>query len=154
MRIPWGPRDGVAAKLAAPRSCVGSRPIPQSSDSPCMPTARKKTTRKTAPKQLSIEETWRRVDRLCRAIWSAHYEDAAPSSLAVIISTLRDEKLVPHHEANMMHTIRAFRNIVVHEDANFGTHETVIARAAFEIIGTWAKRDARGAWRKMLKQVE
>ena len=118
-----------------------------------MPTARKKTVKKAPSKQLSIEEIWRRVDRLCRAIWSASYEDPAPSSLAEIIGTLRDEKVLPHHQANMMHTIRAFRNAIVHEDAKFGRHETVIARSAFEIVSAWARRDVSAAWRKMLAQV-
>ena len=122
-----------------------------------MSAARKKTRKKAAGKasarELSIEETWRHVDRLCRAMWLAQFDEPVPSSLAEIISKLRDEQVVPAHEANMMHTIRAFRNLVVHEDAAFGKHETVIARAAWEIVATWARRCKLTAWRQMLKLV-
>ncbi len=118
-----------------------------------MALARKKAARKASAKELSIEEIWRHVDRLCRAMWLSQFKEPAPSSLAEIISTLRDEQVVPAHEANMMHTIRAFRNLVVHEDAAFGKHETVIARAAWEIVGTWARRHKLAAWRQMLKLV-
>ena len=64
---------------------------------------------------------------------------------------MRGRELLPAHEANMMHTIRALRNLVVHENLDFGEHETAIARAAWEIVRTWAEQREREAWRLTLK---
>ena len=96
---------------------------------------------------LGIEEAWRYVDRFCRALWNTHLDTGSPASLAEAITALRDEQIVPAHEANMMHTIRSLRNMVVHEDVDFGDHETAIARAAWEIIRAWGERDERALWR-------
>ncbi len=100
---------------------------------------------------LSIEETWRYIDRFCRALWARHMNGEPPASLAESITTLRDEELLPVHQANMMHTIRTLRNLVVHENLEFGEHETTIARAAWEIVRAWAERQEREAWRLTLK---
>ena len=114
---------------------------------------RKKRTRKaaSASTELTIEEAWRYVDRFCRALWLEHHEDEPPQSLAQAITGLRDEELIPGHEAGMMHTIRALRNHVVHENLDFGEHEIAIARAAWEIVRAWAEQQAREAWRLTLK---
>ncbi|MHC4415590.1 MAG: DUF4145 domain-containing protein [Planctomycetota bacterium] len=113
----------------------------------------RKTTRKGARKAppaataVGIEEAWRYVDRFCRALWVKHLEGDAPASLAEAITALRDEELLPVHEANMMHTIRSLRNLLVHENIDFGDHETTIAGAAWQIIRAWAEKQERDAWR-------
>jgi hypothetical protein len=114
--------------------------------SPARATATKRSGKPIAPSTLGIEDAWRYVDRFCRAIWVKHLGDDTPSSLAEAITALRDEELVPAHEANMMHTIRSLRNMVVHEDVNFGEHENAIAQAAWEIIRAWAERRERQLW--------
>ena len=114
---------------------------------------RKKRTRKaaSASADLTIEEAWRHVDRFCRALWLEHMKGEPPQSLAQAITCLRDEELIPAHEAGMMHTIRALRNHVVHENLDFGEHEITIARAAWEIVRAWAKRQERKTWRLTLE---
>ncbi len=114
----------------------------------------KKRARKPASKSanLSIEDAWRYVDRFCRALWVKHLESEPPQSLAEAITQLRDEELIPTHEAGMMHTIRALRNQVVHENLDFGEYEITIARAAWEIIRAWAERQERKAWRLTLER--
>ncbi len=96
---------------------------------------------------LGIEDAWRYVDRFCRALWNTHLDTGSPASLAEAITALRDEQIIPAHEANMMHTIRSLRNMLVHEDVDFGDHETAIARAAWEIIRAWGERHERALWR-------
>ena len=115
--------------------------------------ARKRQTRKavSASADLTIEDAWRYVDRFCRVLWIQHLEDEAPQSLAQAISSLRDQELVPPHEAGMMHTIRALRNLVVHENLDWGELETTVARAAWEIVRRWAKRQEGEAWRLTLE---
>ena len=111
-------------------------------------TPRKKRTRKApVPKSLGIEEAWRYVDRFCRALWNKHMETGPPTSLAEAITTLRDQELIPAHEANMMHTIRSLRNLVVHENLDFGDHETTLARVAWQIVRAWAEQREGEAWR-------
>ena len=114
----------------------------------------KKRARKPASKsaKLSIEDAWRYVDRFCRALWVKHLESEPPQSLAEAITQLRDEELIPTHEAGMMHTIRALRNQVVHENLDFGAYEITIARAAWEIVRAWAERQERKTWRLTLER--
>ncbi len=125
------------------------RPRRTKRSAPAGTTRRKKSARKApaAPTTLGIEEAWRYVDRFCRALWVKHMETEPPASLAEIITALRDQELVPVHEAGMMHTIRALRNLLVHEDVVFGDHETTIARAAWLIVWAWADKQEREAWR-------
>ncbi len=113
----------------------------------------KKRARKPASKSadLSIEEAWRYVDRFCRAFWMEKLKEEPPQSLAQMITQLRDQELIPAHEAGMMHTIRAMRNHVVHENLEFGEYELTIARSAWEIVRVWAERHARKAWRLTLQ---
>ncbi len=96
---------------------------------------------------LAIEEAWRYIDRFCRALWARHMNGEPPASLAESITTLRDEELLPVHQANMMHTIRSLRNLVVHENLDFGDHERTIARAAWQIVRDWAEHREAEAWR-------
>ncbi len=112
---------------------------------------RTRTPAPPASAALGIEGAWRYVDRFCRALWVQHRKSEPPTSLAELITTLRDQELLPAHEANMMHTIRALRNLVVHENLDFGDHETAIARAAWEIVRAWAEQREREAWRLTLK---
>ena len=114
--------------------------------------SRKPTRKTTAPaaSKLSIEDAWRYVDRFCRALWMKHMDGESPSGLADIIVTLRAEEVLPAHEANMMHTIRSMRNMVVHENLDFGKHETAIAQAAWQIVREWAQRRETEAWRLTL----
>ncbi len=115
-------------------------------------TRKKKSSRKThsAPANLGIEQAWRYVDRFCRALWNKRMHGEQPASLAELITTLRDEQVLPAHEANMMHTIRSLRNMLVHENVRFGEHENTIARAAWQIIRQWADRKERELWRLTL----
>ena len=130
------------SKTGSNRTRKSKRPAPAAK-------TRKKSTRKAPPmpRDLGIEEAWRYVDRFCRALWVKHLDDGPPSSLAEMISALRDEELVPAHQANMMHTIRSLRNLVVHENIAFGEHEITIARAAWQIIRAWAQEREGEAWR-------
>ncbi len=109
---------------------------------------KKKTSHKSVstPASLGIEEAWRYVDRFCRALWNRRMKGEQPASLAEIITVLRDEGLLPAHEASMMHNIRSLRNMLVHENVRFGEDEKAIARAAWQIIGRWADRKERETW--------
>jgi hypothetical protein len=128
------------------------------------PKRAKKTTKKAAkktrtkatpvPKDLGIEEAWRYIDRFCRALWVKHLQTEPPGSLAEAITALRDQQLIPAHEAGMMHTIRAMRNMLVHEDVVFGEHETTIARAAWQIVRAWADEREQEAWRLTLSMCD
>jgi hypothetical protein len=109
---------------------------------------KKKTARKApSPPVPGIEDAWRYVDRFCRALWVKHTQTDPHGSLAELIMALRERDLVPVHETNMMHTIRALRNQVVHENVDFGAHETTIAQAAWQIIRAWAETVEAEAWK-------
>lgn len=136
-KCPLGNHTKVLNTLAAARAGRSKSPKPASP-------ARKR--RSGVPRDMGVEDAWRYVDRFCRAVWVRHLDAEPPSSLAEIITVLRDEELVPGHEANMMHTIRSLRNMVVHENVEFGEHETAIARAAWQIIRKWAEQREDELW--------
>ncbi len=138
----------LAPKVASKRS---GRLRAGRASRPADAVGRTRTPAPPAPAALGIEEAWRYVDRFCRALWVKHLDAEPPISLAESITTLRDRELLPAHEANMMHTIRALRNLVVHENLDFGEHETAIARAAWEIVRAWAEQREREAWHLTLK---
>jgi hypothetical protein len=156
--IGYGPGPGWPRHPAAPPGAFSDPPRPDifnmgraradESTVTSKPPARRAAARPPGP---SIEEAWRNVDRLCRAIWAGHREDQPPQSLADLITTLRDDQVVPANEANMMHTIRSLRNLVVHESLKAGDHETTVARAAWAIVKRWAEKDEREAWRVVRK---
>ena len=138
----------LAPKIASRRS---GRLKPPRASRPAAGGGRTRAPAPPASATLGIEEAWRYVDRFCRALWVKHLDAEPPISLAESITTLRNEEFLPAHEANMMHTIRALRNLVVHENLDFGDHEKAIARAAWEIVRAWAERREREAWRLTLK---
>ncbi len=111
------------------------------------PPAKRPSTRRPSRSGLSVEGAWRCVDRLCRAVWPRHHDDPPPQSLADLITTLRDEEVIPANEANMMHTIRSLRNLVVHESLEAGDHETTVAQAAWANVERWAQKQERQAWK-------
>ena len=104
----------------------------------------------SAPANLGIEQAWRYVDRFCRALWNKRMHGEQPGSLAEIITILRDEQVLPAHEASMMHNIRSLLNMLVHENVRFGADEDTIARAAWQIIRRWADRREGEVWRLTL----
>ncbi len=104
----------------------------------------------SAPANLGIEQAWRYVDRFSRALWNKRMRGEQPGSLAEIITILRDEQVLPAHEASMMHNIRSLRNMLVHENVRFGADEDTIARAAWQIIRRWADRREGEVWRLTL----
>ena len=107
----------------------------------------KKAAGRSRPALPDIEEAWRYVDRFSRALWVKHTQTDPPGSLAELIIALRERDLVPVHQTNMMHTIRTMRNQVVHENVDFGEHETAIAQAAWQIIRDWAEATEAEAWK-------
>jgi hypothetical protein len=111
------------------------------------PARRKTAARKAPPPAPGIEDAWRYVDRFSRALWVKHTQTDPPGSLAELIMALRERDVVPVHQTNMMHTIRALRNQVVHEVVDFGDHETTIAQAAWQIIRAWAEATEAEAWK-------
>jgi hypothetical protein len=124
-------------------SKTGPKPVRKTTKKAAKKTRKKATA---VPKDLGIEEAWRYIDRFCRALWVEHMHTDPPGSLAEAITAMRDQGLVPAHEAGMMHNIRAMRNMLVHEDVVFGEHETTIARAAWQIVRAWAVECEPEAW--------
>ena len=150
-KCPLGGHTRVLNTLAQATSRRRGRPKAGPASRRATGGGRTRTPAPPASAALGIEGAWRYVDRFCRALWVKHLKSEPPTSLAELITTLRDRELLPAHEANMMHTIRALRNLVVHENLDFGDHETAIARAAWEIVRAWAEQREREAWRLALK---
>ncbi len=151
-RCPLGGHTRVLSTLAPQaRSRRSGRPKNGPTSRRATSGGRSRTAARPPSTGVGIEAAWRYVDRFCRALWIKHLEPDPPPSLAELITVLRDRGCLPAHEANMMHTIRALRNFVVHENVDFGPHETAIACAALEIVRAWAEQRERGPWRQTLE---
>jgi hypothetical protein len=87
--------------------------------------------------ELDIEKIRTQVVRICRQVWSDKKSEAPPHSISVVINSLRNENLLPSHQANMMLTLCNLRNAYVYENMELGSRETTIASTAWEIVSDW-----------------
>jgi hypothetical protein len=94
----------------------------------------------------SIEAFRNHLDRFCKKLLE-NRPNSRRNGLAALISELSDRGVVPLHQANMMHTIRALRNAYVHEHIDMGDRERTIAKAAWAIITEWAEKHQPEPWR-------
>lgn len=87
--------------------------------------------------ELDIEKIRTQVVRICRQVWSDKKSGAPPHSISVVINSLRNENLLPSHQANMMLTLCNLRNAYIYESVELGNRETTIAANAWEIVSEW-----------------
>jgi hypothetical protein len=107
------------------------------------PTASARSARARAH-QLGIEEMRTGIVRICQELCRKAKIEVAPNDgPAGIISVLKEEQLVPRHEANMMHTICNLRNVYVWEQVELGPNEQAVAAAAWKIVLAWWERARR-----------
>jgi uncharacterized protein YutE (UPF0331/DUF86 family) len=84
------------------------------------------------------------IVRICQELCRKAKIEVAPNDgPAGIISVLKEEQLVPRHEANMMHTICNLRNVYVWEQVELGPNEQAVAAAAWKIVLAWWERARR-----------
>ena len=92
----------------------------------------------TAPQGLGIEEMRTGIVRICQELCKqAKIETAPTDGPAGIIGVLKEENLIPRHQANMMHTICNLRNVYVWEQLTLGPNERAVASAAWQIVCDW-----------------
>ena len=89
------------------------------------------------PVDEDIERIRTRIVWICREIWRRHHPDEPPRGIAALINQLRNEGLVPAHQANMMLTVCGLRNVQVYERIPLGSRERMIASNAWAIISDW-----------------
>jgi hypothetical protein len=87
-----------------------------------------------------IEKTRNELVAICRALWQTTQTEPRPHSVSVVINTLRQKGVLPHHQANMMLTLCNLRNVHVYEGLPLGDSEFAIAANAYKIVSEW--------WRK------
>ncbi len=111
-----------------------------------LPTMETIVSRKTytsdiaAPKsevEPDIEKLRTQVVHICHQIWSDLKPETPPHSISVVINTLKNDDLLPSHQANMMLTLCNLRNAYVYESIELGIRETTIASNAWDIIHDW-----------------
>lgn len=96
---------------------------------------------------LDFREMRSRIIRFCRGLWKAKKKVEPRLSVTPLISALRDERLLPAHQANMMLTICGLRNVLEYEDVAFGHREHQVGQAAWSIIEDWANATEPDLWR-------
>ncbi len=94
--------------------------------------------------ELGIEEMRTGIVRICQELCrKAKIEMAPNDGPAGIIGVLKEEQLIPRHEANMMHTICNLRNVYVWEQVELGPNEHAVASGAWKIVLAWWERARR-----------
>lgn len=92
---------------------------------------------------INIEDLRTQIVRICRRIWDENKKENPPQSISAVITTLRNESILPSHQANMMQTICGLRNLYVYENMELGQREMTIARNAWDIILEWWNKKAK-----------
>ena len=86
---------------------------------------------------LDIEKARTEIVRICRTLWKRSKEGDPPRGLATLINLLRNESVLPNHEANMMLTLCNLRNVHVYEGLKLQARELSIAIHAQAIVNEW-----------------
>ena len=89
--------------------------------------------------QVDVERMRTEIVHRCQELWGRARKEAPPESVSAFITTLREDKVIPRHQANMMLTICNLRNVYVWDRVPFGDREKAVASAAWEIIDEWWK---------------
>ena len=89
--------------------------------------------------QVDVERMRTEIVHRCQELWGRARKETPPESVSAFITTLREDKVIPRHQANMMLTICNLRNVYVWDRVPFGDREKAVASAAWEIIDEWWK---------------
>ena len=87
--------------------------------------------------QIDIENLRTRIVRMCHEIWQAQKKENPPRSISAVINILKDEGLLPKHQANMMLTLCHLRNVYVYDGIEIGPSEKAVAEGAYSIVAKW-----------------
>lgn len=87
---------------------------------------------------VDVEAMRTSIVRMCQDLAQRNgIEVPAGRGVAALINRLKDEDVIPRHQANMMMTICNLRNVYVWDRVPLGERENVIASAALNIIEEW-----------------
>ena len=87
--------------------------------------------------QIDIEKMRTKIVRMCHELWQNEKGVDAPRSISRVINILKDENLLPWHQANMMLTLCNLRNVYVYEGLEMGHSERIVATGAWAIVSQW-----------------
>lgn len=88
---------------------------------------------------IDIEKMRTQIVHICYELWKDHFSDEPSHSISVVINSLKSNRIIPFHQANMMLTICNLRNAYVYENLCLGEEEILIAHNAMKIIDIWIK---------------
>jgi len=87
--------------------------------------------------RIDVEKVRTRIVRMCRDLWRSQKGGDPPTSISAVINILKDDGLLPRHEANMMLTLCHLRNVYVYECIRMGPSERAVAQGAYNIVTKW-----------------
>lgn len=117
----YGSMQGSADAVALPKF---TKPVSEGKTEP-------------ADSMLDIEKARTEIVRICRTLWLTSSSEEPPRSLSAMINQLKNNTILPGHEANMMLTVCGLRNVYVYEGKMLKGRELAIAENAFAIIRDW-----------------
>ena len=84
-----------------------------------------------------IQMIRREIVQICRSIWGKKIKEEMPKSVTYAINELRNLRVIPSHQANMMIMLCNLRNCFEYENLEFGENEKTIANDAWDIVQNW-----------------
>ncbi len=93
---------------------------------------------------IDVEKIRTKIVHMCHELWKNEKGVDVPRSISRVINILKDENLLPRHQANMMLTLCNLRNVYVYERLEMGHSERIIATGAWDIVSQWWERTDRG----------
>jgi hypothetical protein len=100
------------------------------------------TGQKSSSTVLDIEKARTEIVHICRALWKKTNSGEPPRGLAALINGLKNDAILPSHEANMMLTVCGLRNVHVYEGLELQAREMAVAVNARAIIMDWSGKQA------------
>ena len=92
---------------------------------------------KVADVKIDIEHVRTRIVHLCYDLWLKANQERPDCGISRLIGLLRDEELIPKHQANMMLTLVNLRNVYVYDQLPLGSAEKYVAYYAWQIVSKW-----------------
>jgi len=86
---------------------------------------------------IDIEKIRTKIVHICNDLWKKYKKDNSPHSISAVINILKEEDILPRHQANMMLTLCNLRNSYVYDQIKMGQHEIDVAKNAWAIVEEW-----------------
>ena len=99
------------------------------------------------PQPPSLQDMRNHIVRFCRGLAERALPTASRQGCTPLIRRLRDAKVLPAHQAEMMLIICHIRDKNTYEELRLGEAELAVIQGAWAIVESWAMENHADLWR-------